>query len=133
MFAYYKTRGVSLYEKLEQLYQTYGYCLNTLHSYEFEGVSGFEKMQEIMKGFRGEMASVGGKHVVECQDYLKGLNGLPKSNVLKFLLEGDCSVIIRPSGTEPKLKMYVSVRAEDREEAEREEERLTRELECHFQ
>lgn len=120
MFAYYKTRGISLIEKLKELYTTYGYCLNTLHSYEFDGSAGMEKMKAIMGSFHKGLLDVGGMKVVKTEDYSKGLNGLPKSDVLKFLFEGNSSggsLVVRPSGTEPKLKVYVSVTAEDKEKA----------------
>lgn len=121
MFAYYKTKGVSLLEKLKELFSTYGYCLNTLHSYTFEGASGFTKMQEIMKEFHKGLDSIGGLKVERTEDYSKGLNGLPKSDVLKFILANNCYVIVRPSGTEPKLKTYISVYAENKEKAEKKE------------
>lgn len=117
MFSFYATRGMSLLEKLEELYKTYGYCLNTLHSYEFEGSAGFAKMQRIMASFRGDILSFGGKKVKTLLDYSQGLEGLPKSNVLKFMLEDNCSLVVRPSGTEPKLKVYISVIAENEEQA----------------
>lgn len=117
MFAYYQTQGISLLKKLNELYDEYGFYLNTLHSYEFEGAVGFSKMQEIMSAFRGAIGSIGGKAVERCLDYNQGLNGLPKSDVLKFLLADNCSVVIRPSGTEPKLKTYISVSTEYREAA----------------
>lgn len=129
MFAYYKTQGISLLEKLNELYARHGYCLNTLHSYEFEGSSGFEKMQNIMASFRGEITSFGGKKINTCLDYNKGLDGLPKSDVLKFLLEDNCSVVVRPSGTEPKLKFYVSVSAADEAAASELEKKITADLE----
>ena len=124
MFSYYATQGVSLLDKLNELYQTYGYCLNTLHSYEFDGSAGFAKMQGIMKTFREEVGpgkrvdSFAGKKIEKTLDYSQGLDGLPKSDVLKYLLEGHCSVVVRPSGTEPKLKVYASVSAEDRVQAQ---------------
>lgn len=118
MFSYYKTQGISLLEKLEELYRTYGYCMNTLHSYEFEGSAGFAKMQGIMQAFRGDVKAFGGKNVVKLLDYAHGLEGLPKSDVLKFLLEDNCSIVVRPSGTEPKLKIYVSVSVQNKESAE---------------
>ena len=117
MFSFYATRGQSLLEKLEELYKTYGYCLNTLHSYEFEGSAGFAKMQRIMASFRGNLLSFGGKKVKTLLDYSQGLEGLPKSDVLKFMLEDNCSLVVRPSGTEPKLKVYISVTAENEEQA----------------
>lgn len=132
MFAYYRTRGISLLDKLNELYETYGYCLNTLHSFEFEGAAGFEKMQKIMSDFRKGVDSFGGKKVVSCLDYSQGLGGLPKSDVLKFLLEDHCSVVVRPSGTEPKLKTYISVSAENSEAAKAGEERIAEELAGYF-
>ena len=113
MFAYYKTRGISLLDKLDELYKKYGYCLNTLHSYEFEGSAGLEKMQNIMASMRNDMPEIGGIKVVKVNDYLKGIDGLPKSDVIKFYLEGNGSVVVRPSGTEPKMKVYVSISAAD--------------------
>ena len=118
MFSYYAAQGISLPDKLEELYKIYGYCLNTLHSYEFDGSAGFAKMQNIMQIFRGEIKEFGGKKVVKVLDYTSSLDGLPKSDVLKFLLEDHCSIVVRPSGTEPKLKMYISVSAENKEAAE---------------
>ncbi len=132
MFAYYKTRGVSLVEKLEELYAEYGYCLNTLHSFTFEGSAGFEKMQAIMQVFHEGIDAIGDKKVQTVLDYSKGLDGLPKSDVLKFLLEGNCSVVVRPSGTEPKLKIYLSVSAKNRNEAEETEKSLMQALNGYF-
>lgn len=124
MFSYYASRGLALTDKLEELYKTYGYCLNTLHSYTFEGSAGFAKMQAIMQEFRSGIGSFGGKRVVKLLDYAPGIDGLPRSDVLKFLLEDNCSVVVRPSGTEPKLKLYISVSAKDRETAEMEEKEI---------
>ena len=132
MFAYYKTRGISLIDKLDELYRKYGYCLNTLHFYEFEGSAGFAKMQNIMKDFRGDIQSIGGKKVEKVLDYAPGLDGLPKSDVLKFLLEDNCSVVVRPSGTEPKLKTYLSVTADSMEEAAKLEQIIKEDLDRYF-
>ena len=132
MFAFYKTRGISLMEKLNELFSTYGYCLNTLHSFTFEGASGFTKMQEIMKEFHKGLDNIGGLKVEKTEDYSVGLNGLPKSDVLKYLLEGDCSVVVRPSGTEPKLKTYISVSAAFVDEAKQLEERIVDSLSDYF-
>lgn len=128
MFAYYKSKGVSLLEKLDELYRTYGYTLNTLYSFEFDGSAGFEKMQGIMKSFRKGIVSFGGKKVEKVLDYSLGIDGLPKSDVLKFLLEGNGSVVVRPSGTEPKLKTYISVSASSLEEAHQIEDRIHQDL-----
>lgn len=132
MFSYYKTHGVSLLEKLDELYRTYGYCMNTLHSYEFEGSAGFAKMQSIMQAFRCGIKTFGGKKVVELLDYAQGLDGLPKSEVLKFLLEENCSIVVRPSGTEPKLKIYVSVSAKNKDAAEAVERNIVAESEKYL-
>jgi phosphoglucomutase len=148
MFAYYKTKGVNLLEKLDELYRTYGYRLNTLHSYAFEGSAGMEKMKEIMARFRGVcstkaalgaeaandageapgIGSFGGKTIASVLDYAAGLDGLPKSDVLKFLLADNCSVVVRPSGTEPKLKLYISVTGSDMDEAEQLENKIVKDL-----
>ena len=132
MFAYYKTMGISLIDKLNELYRKYGYCLNTLHFYEFEGSAGFVKMQGIMKVFRGDIKYIGGKKVEKVLDYAPGLDGLPKSDVLKFLLEGNCSVVVRPSGTEPKLKTYLSVTADSMQEAAKLEQIIKEDLDGYF-
>lgn len=128
MFAFYKTRGISLLQKLEEIYSTYGYCMNTLHSYEFPGSSGMAKMVEIMSGFHTGLESIAGQKVIANEDYSVGLNGLPKSDVLKFFTENG-SVVIRPSGTEPKLKIYISVTAEDKSSAEAVEQKIVEDLE----
>lgn len=148
MFAYYKTRGISLTGKLDELYAKYGYCLNTLHSFEFPGSSGMQKMADIMAEFHKGLDSIAGMKVTKTEDYSQGLNGLPKSDVLKFYYKGDDgissddfaddsagdttgingSVVVRPSGTEPKLKIYVSVTAKDRTVAEKTEGRIMEEL-----
>lgn len=133
MFSFYKTKGISLLEKLDEIYKEYGYCLNTLHSFEFDGAAGFIKMQDIMKEFHKGLDVIAGKKVVETLDYSKGLNGLPKSDVLKYMLEDNCSVVVRPSGTEPKLKTYISVSAENREEAEKLEAVMVKELKKYFE
>lgn len=133
MFSFYKTKGISLLEKLDEIYNEYGYCLNTLHSFEFDGAAGFAKMQEIMKEFHKGLDAIGGKKVVETLDYSKGLNGLPKSDVLKYVLEDNCSVVVRPSGTEPKLKTYISVSSENKEEAEKLETIMVGELRKYFE
>lgn len=117
MFAYYKSRNISLVEKLEEIYNTYGYCLNTLHSYTFKGADGFSRMTEIMKELHKGLDYIGELQVLKVEDYNEGLNGLPKSDVLKFYLENNCSVVVRPSGTEPKLKTYICVNSETDKEA----------------
>lgn len=132
MFAYYKSKGISLLDKLDELYKTYGYTYNTLYSFEFDGLSGFKKMQDIMAKFRKGISSIGGKKVIKTLDYSLGLDGLPKSDVLKYYLEDNCSVVVRPSGTEPKLKTYISVSAASKEETKIEEKKIHDELNEFF-
>lgn len=118
MFAYYKTRNISLIEKLNELYEKYGYMINSLKSFEFEGASGFEKMQKLMKDLRDNpLNEIGNKKVLKALDYSVGIEDLPKSNVLKYYLEDGCSVVIRPSGTEPKIKAYISISSNSRNKA----------------
>lgn len=130
MFSYYAARGVSLLDRLEQLYADYGYCLNTLHSYAFDGSAGFARMQSVMQALRAGVASFGSRRVLRVLDYAGGLDGLPKSDVLKFILEGGCTLVVRPSGTEPKLKLYLSVSAQSREAAQEAEAELLRSAEA---
>ena len=118
MFAFYKTEGISLPEKLNELYSTYGYCLNTLHCYTFDGSAGMRKMAAIMSDFRKGVDEIGGMKVEKTEDYKAGINGLPKSDVLKYYTAAG-SVVVRPSGTEPKLKTYISVTAESLAAAEK--------------
>ena len=133
MFAFYKTRGISLLQRLNALYQQFGYCLITQHSYEFPGSAGFEKMKGLMNGLRNTPpAQAGGLKVNRVVDYGKGIDGLPKSNVIKFVLEDNCSAIIRPSGTEPKIKNYCTVTAADRESAEKVEKKIVSDFEKLF-
>jgi phosphoglucomutase len=127
MFAFYKTRGISLLGKLNEIYNTYGFCLNTLHSYEFPGSAGMQKINSIMADFHKGLKTVCGEKV-RTEDYSVGLNGLPKSDVLKHYTKNG-SVVIRPSGTEPKLKAYISVEAKNKESAEAVEARITTDLE----
>lgn len=129
MFCYYADRGISLLDILDALYQKFGYCVNKVHSYGFEGASGFEKMKKIMDDFRGVSGELGGRKIVSALDYSDGIDGLPKANVLQFYLEDNCSVIVRPSGTEPKIKVYITVSAETGEAAEAAEQEICEKIE----
>ena len=117
MFAYYKSKGLSLIDKLNEIYKQFGFYLNKLDNFVFEGAAGFSKMQEIMASFRSNIRDIGGYKINEVLDYSKGLNGLPKSDVLKYILKNGSTVVVRPSGTEPKLKMYSSIKASNEDEA----------------
>lgn len=135
MFSYYKTRGISLLDKMKELYDKYGYCMNTLHSFEFEGSIGMKKMKEIMQIFHEKVVvgyTFADKKIEGIEDYSKGIYDLPKSEVLKYKLEGNCSIVVRPSGTEPKIKVYFSISAETKEKATMIEVRLLQELNKFF-
>lgn len=128
MFAYYKSKGLSLVDVLHELYAKYGAFQNALQSFTFEGAEGFLTMQSIMAHFREHAPKeVLGRRVLEVSDYKTSLTTrcsgetvpihMPSSDVIKFDLEGDISIVVRPSGTEPKLKIYYSVKAESEEQA----------------
>lgn len=111
MFAHYKAKGRSLIEVLDSLYEEYGYFQESLQSITFEGASGAKKMADLMEKFRTEPpAKIAGYSVLGVKDYEKGVGELPKSNVLEFNMEQDVNVLVRPSGTEPKIKMYYLVK-----------------------
>lgn len=132
MFAFYKNQGVSLLEKLDELYKKYGLYSNYLSSFEFAGSQGFNKMQEIMENFRSGLTSIGEYKVKEVKDYSKGIEGLPKSNVIKIYLENGSTVVARPSGTEPKLKIYVSTKGNSQKENDEMYQNLLKEVEKKF-
>ena len=117
MVAFYKAQGVSLLERLHVLYETYGYCMNSLHSYDFKGSSGMAAMDSVMAALRADTSHIAGWKVLRMEDYSTGINRLPKSNVLKYYTEFG-SLTVRPSGTEPKIKIYISITAKNRAEAE---------------
>ena len=130
MAAYYRTQGITLMQARENMYKKYGMFLQTLYSFEFEGAAGMNRMNEIMTELRtSHPAEIGGLKVERFEDYKAStakniLTGevteltLPKSNVLAFYLENGCKAIVRPSGTEPKIKTYITARAADRAAAE---------------
>ena len=136
MAAYYRTKGISMMQARENLYAKYGVFRHKQESFAFEGLSGMHKMQEIMRSFRTEAPlQIGGLDVTESADYLTGLftdaktgntrpTNLPKADVVSFFLPGRASVIVRPSGTEPKIKVYYTTAGRTMEEAEAEAERL---------
>lgn len=132
MFSYYASRGIRLTDKLQSLYDTFGFCRNTLHSFQFEGSAGFAKMQNIMASFRKGVSAFGGKTVEKTLDYSQGLDGLPKADVLKFYLSGGTTLVVRPSGTEPKLKLYLSVTAKNAAEAAEIETAILQDAEMYF-
>jgi phosphoglucomutase len=114
-----KKRGQTLPGRLNEIYAKHGIYLNRVESFAFEGADGKEKMTRIMAKLHGSPPEeLGGAKVAYVKDYLKGI-GLPKADVIEFGLDNRCSVIVRPSGTEPNIKVYYSLVADTREEAER--------------
>ena len=113
MTAWYKKKGMTLAQGIDALYEKYGFYRNDLASFTFEGSDGMAKMQSIMDNLRVNGPKViNGNAVTKFVDYNEGINGLPKSNVLEFNTEVG-KLIVRPSGTEPKIKLYLSARAKD--------------------
>lgn len=119
MAAYYKTKGKTLADRLEELYGQFGYFQNDLMDFAFEGAAGMEKMTEIMASLRqNPPKALIGKAIAKTVDYQRDETGLPQSNVLEYVLEDGSSFMVRPSGTEPKLKIYLSARGESRRESQ---------------
>ena len=117
MYAYYKSKNISLIDRLNQLYEEFGYCLNIQHSLTFDGAKGQAKIEKIMDGVRYVLQRLGNSTIVLKKDYLNGIDGLPKSNVIKLFLDDKNSIIFRPSGTEPKIKIYFSIISKDEQSA----------------
>ena len=136
MAAFYRTKGISMMQARENLYKKYGVFKHSQESFAFEGVSGMHKMQEIMKSLRTDAPkSFGGLDVIGTADYLAGTvtdlktgeskpTGLPQSDVVSFFLPEHASVIVRPSGTEPKIKAYYTTACKTMAEAEALEAKL---------
>ena len=120
MAAYYRSIGSSIKQRLEEIYEKYGRYLNKVDSFEFPGLSGMDKMTGIMDGLRqNPPAKIGDYAVVKVTDYKKPEEtGLPAANVLVYKLEGGAEVIVRPSGTEPKIKTYFTTLGKDLAEAQ---------------
>ena len=134
MAAYYRSIGSSIKEHLEGLYAKYGRYLNKVDSFEFPGLSGMDKMAGIMASLRENVpAEIGGYKVTKVVDYKKTEEtGLPSANVLVYTLEGGATVIVRPSGTEPKIKAYYTTLGKDLAEAEAQKAQLANALKPIF-
>ena len=129
MASYYKLKGISLKQFMDGIYEKYGMYLNTVLNFGFEGASGMQKMAEIMDTLRKEPPkTIAGAEVIKTSDYKLSITKdiktgesteikLPKSNVLSFVLPDNSKVIVRPSGTEPKIKVYITACGSNREEA----------------
>lgn len=134
MAAYYRSIGSSIKERLEAIYSKYGRYLNKIDSFEFPGLSGMDKMAGIMAGLRQTPpAAIGEYKVTKVTDYLKTEEtGLPSANVLVYGLEGGATVIVRPSGTEPKIKAYYTTLGKDVAEAQAQKDALAAALKPIF-
>ena len=126
MAAYYRSVGSSIKERLEEIYAQYGRYLNKVDSFEFPGLSGMDKMAGIMSGLRqNPPTEIGGYKVTKVTDYQNTAEtGLPAANVLVYALDGGATVIVRPSGTEPKIKTYFTTLGKTLAEAEAQKETL---------
>ena len=145
MAAYYRTQGITLMQARENMYKKYGYYYQTLYSFTFEGASGMKRMSEIMDNMRSNHPTeIGGLKVERFEDYKAGTSKniatgevteltLPKSNVLAFYLEGGCKAIVRPSGTEPKIKTYITAKAPTFEDAQVIEQKIYGEFTKNFE
>ena len=119
MAAYQKVQGKTLLERLEELYQQHGYYKEALDSFTLPGADGQERIAAIMAQLRAQQANeVGGQTIAEIKDYKAGIDNLPKADVLKYFLADGGWMAVRPSGTEPKIKFYYSVRGETMADAE---------------
>ncbi len=124
MAAYYKTQGITLWQFMNSIYDKYGYFFNQLDNYAFEGAAGMQKMADMMDELRNNPPKeLNGSAINWVGDYKAGITtdgetGLPKSNVLSYRMESGDTFIVRPSGTEPKIKIYITAKATSREEAE---------------
>ena len=130
MAAYYRSIGSSIKERLEAIYAQYGRYLNKVDSFEFPGLSGMDKMASIMESLRtNPPKEIGGYAVTKVTDYKKPEEtGLPAANVLIYALEGGATVVVRPSGTEPKIKTYFTTLGKDLAEAEAQKAKLAEAL-----
>ena len=126
MAAYYRSIGSSLKQRMEEIYSEYGRYLNKVDSFEFPGLTGMDKMASIMQGLRDNPPTdIGGVKVVKATDYKKTEEtGLPAANVLIYSMEDGATVIVRPSGTEPKIKTYFTTLGKDLAEAQAKKDQL---------
>lgn len=134
MAAYYRSIGSSIKERLEAIYAKFGRYLNKTDSFEFPGLSGMDKMADIMRALRqNPPKEIAGYAVTQVTDYEKPeQTGLPAANVLVYALEGGATVVIRPSGTEPKIKAYFTTLGRNLEEAQAQKDKLAAVVEKIF-
>ena len=116
MAAYYYDKNMTLYEGLQEVYKKYGYYREELQSITLKGIDGMEQIKSIMNTFRtSNIKEIAGIKVAELKDYSQGIDNLPKSDVLKFILEDNSWIAVRPSGTEPKIKFYYGCNGAEKE------------------
>ena len=118
MACYYKNQGKTLVDVMEDIYKTYGYFLDKLDSFTLKGIDGVERIQGIMKEMREKGKDLM-PNIALVNDYTVGIDDLPKADVLKFVFEDSSWIAIRPSGTEPKIKVYYSVKGENKDDAQK--------------
>ncbi len=116
MACYYKNQGKTLVDVMEEIYATYGYFLDKLDSFTLKGIDGVERIQAIMKEMREKGKDLM-PNIAVVNDYTVGIDDLPKADVLKFVFEDSSWIAIRPSGTEPKIKVYYSVKGANKDDA----------------
>lgn len=123
--AYYRSRGMTVYDALMSVFGRYGFSVEKTLNFVMSGFDGAEKMKKMMETLRADPPKqIGGVRVTEIKDYSGGLDGLPKANVLSYSLEDGSTLIVRPSGTEPKVKVYIMTDGRDEDEANAKEVRL---------
>lgn len=134
MAAYYRANGSSIKQRLEEIYSQYGRYFNKTDSFEFPGLSGMDKMAGIMTQLRQEPpAAIGAHKITKAVDFKKSEEtGLPPANVLLYELENGATVIVRPSGTEPKIKAYFTTLGKDLAEAQAQKDELAAAVEPIF-
>jgi len=134
MAAYYRANGSSIKQRLEEIYSQYGRYFNKTDSFEFPGLSGMDKMAGIMAQLRQEpLTAIGAHKIAKAVDFKKSEEtGLPPANVLLYELENGATVIIRPSGTEPKIKAYFTTLGKDLAEAQAQKDELAAAVEPIF-
>lgn len=125
MAAYYYDKGISLYDGLQEVYSKYGYFKEELKSITLKGIDGMEQIKSIMSYFRNtEVNEIADIKVIEIKDYKNGIDDLPKSDVLKCILEDGTWIAVRPSGTEPKIKFYFGCNGENKVEVDNKLEKV---------
>lgn len=129
MAAYYYDKGMSLYDGLQEVYSKYGYFKEELKSITLKGIDGMEQIKSIMSYFRNtEISEIADIKIIEIKDYKNGIDDLPKSDVLKFILEDGTWIAVRPSGTEPKIKFYFGCNGENKVEVDNKLEKIINEM-----